>query len=311
MQRTTGIVAALLTGTLIFCAGCSKKASAPPKVSTPKETLKNMQQAVLAGDEDAYLACFEASDEEKEILRHLYDGMVTTLRFELAMTKAYGRDAVKMDEIKTAARQMTDEKWIEKIAIEVNDKTATAQEKGEQKIIKLVEKNSKWKILAKSVVPNRKSVSEVLIPLTQAMKNAMGKIGKEGYDAKRIIKEFKGTHGQDSRGSLKEYSTMVSIRMVKAGLDIYRLDIGHYPTDEEGGLKALRFKPDFDDDASSKRWSGPYLQGEPKDAWGRPLNYELVESDSEEGATINVRLWSSGKDGQSGTKDDINQEQKN
>lgn len=298
MQRTTGIVAALLTGALFFCAGCSKKASAPPKVSTPRETLKNMQQAVLAGDEDAYLACFEASDEEKEVLRHLYDGMVTTLRFERAMTKAYGQDAVKMDDMKTAVRKMTDEKWIEKITIEVNDKTATAQEKDQQTIIRLVKKDGEWKILTK-IVPDKKFM-EVLIPLTQAMKDAMGKIGKDGYDAERIVKGLNG-----DRGSLKKNATMARILVVEATLNTYRIDIGHYPTEEEGGLKALRFKPDFEDDAMGKMWHGPYLDSEPKDAWGESLNYELIESDSEKGTTIKVRLWSNGKDRQTGTDDDI------
>jgi len=52
-------------------------------------------------------------------------------------------------------------------------------------------------------------------------------------------------------------------------LDQYRLDVGAYPSTEQG-LQALVAKPD-----GVERWEGPYLQKQvPADPWGRPYQYK-------------------------------------
>ncbi len=72
-------------------------------------------------------------------------------------------------------------------------------------------------------------------------------------------------------------------------LDQYRLDVGVYPTTEEG-LDALVNKPQ-----SAPRWSGPYLQkAVPADPWDRPYQYR---SPGEHG---DYDLYSLGKDGRGG-----------
>lgn len=51
-------------------------------------------------------------------------------------------------------------------------------------------------------------------------------------------------------------------------LDLFRLDVGRYPTTEEG-LQALRVKP-----GSIENWDGPYLRKDvPPDPWGHPYVY--------------------------------------
>lgn len=51
-------------------------------------------------------------------------------------------------------------------------------------------------------------------------------------------------------------------------LDTFRLDVGRYPTTEEG-LKALMVQP-----SDAANWNGPYLKKEvPPDPWGRPYQY--------------------------------------
>ncbi len=53
-------------------------------------------------------------------------------------------------------------------------------------------------------------------------------------------------------------------------LDHFRLDVGRYPTTEEG-LQALVVQP-----GTEVRWAGPYLKkGVPADPWGRPYVYAL------------------------------------
>ena len=72
-------------------------------------------------------------------------------------------------------------------------------------------------------------------------------------------------------------------------LDTYRLDVGTYPTSEQG-LQALITKPDGVD-----RWQGPYLQkGVPADPWGRAYHYKAPGDHSD------YDLLSYGVDGQPG-----------
>jgi general secretion pathway protein G len=76
-------------------------------------------------------------------------------------------------------------------------------------------------------------------------------------------------------------------------LDQYRLDVGRYPTGEEG-LQALNAAP-----AGEGRWAGPYLQkAVPMDPWGKPYQYK---SPGERGE---YDLYSFGKDGQAGGQDE-------
>ncbi|MBT9463081.1 type II secretion system major pseudopilin GspG [Hydrogenophaga sp.] len=72
-------------------------------------------------------------------------------------------------------------------------------------------------------------------------------------------------------------------------LDQYRIDMGRYPTSEEG-LAVLNERP-----ADAGKWSGPYLQkGVPVDPWG--LAY-IYRSPGEQGE---YDLSSYGKDRQPG-----------
>jgi len=73
------------------------------------------------------------------------------------------------------------------------------------------------------------------------------------------------------------------------GLDAYRLDVGSYPTTEQG-LAALFTKPD-----GAVGWNGPYLQKQlPADPWGRPYLYKSPGEHSD------YDLYSYGSDGQPG-----------
>ena len=72
-------------------------------------------------------------------------------------------------------------------------------------------------------------------------------------------------------------------------LDAYRLDMGRYPSTEEG-LQALVERP-----GSAAKWNGPYLQkAVPQDPWGRPYQYKTP------GTKGDFDLMSHGRDGQPG-----------
>jgi general secretion pathway protein G len=83
------------------------------------------------------------------------------------------------------------------------------------------------------------------------------------------------------------------IDALEKALDQYRLDVGHYPTTEQG-LNALMARP-----SDETRWQGPYLKKMvPMDPWGHPYQYK---SPGEHGE---VDLFSYGKDGQPGGSDE-------
>jgi general secretion pathway protein G len=72
-------------------------------------------------------------------------------------------------------------------------------------------------------------------------------------------------------------------------LDQYRLDVGHYPTTEQG-LASLRKLPQ-----QEMRWQGPYLKRDiPPDPWGHPYVYVRP------GTHGDYDLISLGADGQPG-----------
>lgn len=72
-------------------------------------------------------------------------------------------------------------------------------------------------------------------------------------------------------------------------LDLYRLEVGHYPSSEQG-LPALVIAP-----SGESRWKGPYLQkAVPQDPWGRDYIYRSPGENGE------YDLISLGKDGQPG-----------
>lgn len=78
-------------------------------------------------------------------------------------------------------------------------------------------------------------------------------------------------------------------------LDTYRLDVGRYPSTEEG-LAALLAAPP----SASGRWNGPYLKKAiPGDPWGKPYAYRSPGSNGD------YDIVSFGRDGQpGGTGDD-------
>ena len=91
----------------------------------------------------------------------------------------------------------------------------------------------------------------------------------------------------------KVTTAQTQVRMLKTSLDTMRLDIGRYPTAEEG-LDLLVRAPS--EPSLRVRWHGPYLEGEvPLDPWGNPYQYNPT------GHQLNViTLYSYGPTGKPG-----------
>jgi general secretion pathway protein G len=97
-------------------------------------------------------------------------------------------------------------------------------------------------------------------------------------------------------GSSRSQTAKVQVKNVAAALELYRLDEGRYPTQEEG-LKALVHAP-----AGDPAWNGPYLPQDSalNDPWARPYRFAApgkhgevdvftLGSDNAEGGTGEAR----------------------
>jgi general secretion pathway protein G len=99
-------------------------------------------------------------------------------------------------------------------------------------------------------------------------------------------------------GSAKEATARSQIEMLGAALDAYRLDVGRYPTSEQG-LDALWEAPTRE--PLPRSWRGPYLKKAlPPDPWGNPYVYRSPGEHSRGG----YDLVSYGADGRAGGEDE-------
>jgi general secretion pathway protein G len=87
------------------------------------------------------------------------------------------------------------------------------------------------------------------------------------------------------------------IDSLEKALDQFRLDVGRYPTTEQG-LQALNAKPQ-----NLERWGGPYLKKDvPPDPWGRRYVYK---SPGDHGEFDLLSLGSDGQPGGAGEAADV------
>jgi len=69
-------------------------------------------------------------------------------------------------------------------------------------------------------------------------------------------------------GGAKSKTALLQIADLEKSFELYKLDVGRYPTTQEG-LDALVRAP-----ANVTGWSGPYIKGNlPNDPWGKPYAY--------------------------------------
>lgn len=100
--------------------------------------------------------------------------------------------------------------------------------------------------------------------------------------------------GQADKAKVQTAETQV--KMLKGALETLRLDIGRFPTEQEG-LRLLVERPT--DSKIAGRWNGPYLDEDvPNDPWGNPYVYSPQAS-----ARQPLTLYSLGADGKRGGTD--------
>jgi len=101
-----------------------------------------------------------------------------------------------------------------------------------------------------------------------------------------LLAGFVAPHFFGQIGKSEQKVVVAQIDAFEKALDQFRLDVGRYPTTEEG-LAALVTRP-----GDEPRWQGPYLRrGVPLDPWGRAYVYR-----SPSASGVPFELFSAGKD---------------
>ena len=97
-----------------------------------------------------------------------------------------------------------------------------------------------------------------------------------GYVAPRYFSQL---------GKSEIKAARAQISAIEKALDIYRLDLGYYPS-QEANLSALEVAPE-----NEVKWMGPYLEkAVPLDPWGQAYVYRIPGQENE------YDLFSYGKD---------------
>lgn len=102
-------------------------------------------------------------------------------------------------------------------------------------------------------------------------------------------------------GGAKLKTARMQVEDLGAALELYYLDLGRYPSTEQGLVALIEKPPDV------SKWSGPYLKKSqiPKDPWGNEYQYRspgehgafdllsLGKDDAEggEGENADIRSW--------------------
>jgi general secretion pathway protein G len=98
-------------------------------------------------------------------------------------------------------------------------------------------------------------------------------------------------------GKAKQQAAQAQIELFGAALDAFRLDVGRYPTSEEG-LQALRTSPE-----GAANWDGAYLKKDiPRDPWNNPYLYKCP---GDHGEYDIISFGADGKEGGESENKDI------
>ena len=190
-MKTTCIKALLAVVCLSAIPGCGDKAD------TPVQALENMRLAMLDGNKQAFLDCYDVSGKQAEVVSAFYDFTTAARKFDESMRKAYGDDAVTQAMIAAKDMSLENDKWIEDATVQIDGDTATVTLKGQPQPMRLINKNGLWKIDATSMLgataPSGQDIEQqikMFQALTKAVTDVQQKIGQPGYTAEKVSQEL-------------------------------------------------------------------------------------------------------------------------
>ena len=193
------LLAILCPLALLGCGDKGGSSAAPRKADTPMQALENMRQAFLDGDKEAFAQCFDATGQQAEMVDAFCDFSIAASRFDQAMRKAYGEDAVTQA-MGGGARNVPfeDDNWLKDVTIQVEGDTATAVKAGQGEDLRLVKRDGRWKIDAASMLSDKgatdqgvEQLTTMFQTMTRVVTDVSQKVGQSGYTAEKINQEMR------------------------------------------------------------------------------------------------------------------------
>jgi general secretion pathway protein G len=116
-----------------------------------------------------------------------------------------------------------------------------------------------------------------------------------------LLAGLAGPKIMDQLGGAKTKTARLDIQGIGQSLEIFKLDVGRYPTSQEG-LAALNTAP-----SGVPNWNGPYSKGKavPKDPWGNEYKYVAPGSHNTKGYDLSS-LGADNREGGDGENKDVN-----
>jgi len=203
MKRTSWIVALLVAG--LMAAGCGKddakdgkdkksgdgskagaakveKAPAPGKggtAGTPKDAVLNFAKAFERGDKALALASVTASPKEMPVVEAMVDMTVGMKKFNDAMTKAYGKEAVEKLKGGMSSPFPSQAELASKIKITETGDKAEALMEGKAQPLRLVKVGGAWKVdMTAMMAQEPQMASEQGVKMLAAMAKSFDEVGK-------------------------------------------------------------------------------------------------------------------------------------
>ena len=102
------------------------------------------------------------------------------------------------------------------------------------------------------------------------------------------LNEFNKTEA--TKSNIQDISAKTDISNIGSALELYKMDSGYYPSNEQG-IQVL----------INNKQKNSYIDNIPDDPWGRPYQYRYPGKNNKD----SFDLWSPGADGEDGTPDDI------
>jgi len=176
-----------LVFSVVLLSGCGREAK---QAQTPQEALGNLHAALVDGDLEAFLDCFETpSDDHKQALEAKFRFELANREFEQAMKKAYNEEPSAPEPIGSNA-------WLEGANFSAADENNGVYARGAARLA-LVKKGDGWLIKAADFLATGQKMDEPARlrateyrQMAEALAQVRRRIGKGGYDARKIRREL-------------------------------------------------------------------------------------------------------------------------
>ena len=168
------------------------------KATTPQQTMQNMQAALMAGDQEAFVACFDVTAEEEKSLAQFCEFVGVTVAFEEALKKEYGATAAPAGPGSAGLDELKDAKWLDEAKVDVSGDTATITKQDGKNPVELVKDGGVWKVKGANFAGQSTSAEDAqkrdafFRAMIDSHKAAMAKIGQPGYTAQKVRAEAAG-----------------------------------------------------------------------------------------------------------------------